>query len=32
MMAPAFLSGVSHFAPWQKPAQFNRSMLEFLDE
>jgi pimeloyl-ACP methyl ester carboxylesterase len=26
-----FLPGVSHFAPWQAPAQFNRSMLAFLD-
>lgn len=24
------LRGVSHFAPWQAPAQFNRSMLAFL--
>ena len=25
------LSEVSHFAPWQAPEEFNRSMLEFLD-
>lgn len=26
------LSNVSHFAPWQDPAVFNRSMIDFLDE
>jgi pimeloyl-ACP methyl ester carboxylesterase len=25
-----FLPGVSHFAPWQAPREFNRSMLAFL--
>jgi pimeloyl-ACP methyl ester carboxylesterase len=25
------LPGVSHFAPWQSPAEFNRSMIHFLD-
>jgi pimeloyl-ACP methyl ester carboxylesterase len=25
-----FLPGVSHFAPWQKPREFNRSMSAFL--
>lgn len=25
-----FLPGVSHFAPWQAPDEFNRSMLTFL--
>jgi pimeloyl-ACP methyl ester carboxylesterase len=27
-----FLNGVSHFAPLQRPEQFNRTMLEFVDE
>jgi pimeloyl-ACP methyl ester carboxylesterase len=26
------LHGVSHFAPWQAPGEFNRSMISFLDQ
>jgi pimeloyl-ACP methyl ester carboxylesterase len=26
------LNGVSHFAPLQRPEQFNTAMLEFVDE
>lgn len=25
------LPGVSHFAPWQDPGQFNKAMIDFLD-
>lgn len=26
------LPGVSHFAPWQDPGQFNKAMIDFLNE